>query len=120
MQKVSRNRVYRDRLWDNHGTVWRRVLGEWLDADAVEELLRGGTRAVVQTFEGPMCWLTPQQAREEWKRIRPYFQQPGADEGDSPVVEQAARDVTDADEFSYTGIAWRCGGDRLIGFHQSC
>ena len=65
-QKSSRNRVHGDRLWDDGGQVWQRSMGSWLSAAEVEELLASGVGVVVQSFEGPMRWLTPSEGRREW------------------------------------------------------
>jgi hypothetical protein len=52
-QKVSRNRVHEDRLWDDAGNVWHRVLGDWVDVDQAEKLITSGAvRVVVHSFQG--------------------------------------------------------------------
>ncbi|GAB3272326.1 hypothetical protein GCM10027586_21190 [Kineococcus gypseus] len=113
-QKVSHNRVHGERLWDEGGQVWQRSLGSWLSAAEVDELVRAGHPVVVQSFEGPMRWLTPQAAREEWARVRGHFQQPGASGGG------AGGAVPDARGRVYAGIAWHRQGQVLVGLQESC
>ncbi|WP_432510888.1 hypothetical protein [Kineococcus sp. SYSU DK001] len=110
-QKVSRNRVHGDRLWDEGGQVWRRSMGSWLSAAEVEELVEAGHRLVVLSFEGPMRWLAPQVARQEWARVRGHFEQPGAGGGGA---------VPDARGRVYAGIAWRREGQVLVGLQENC
>lgn len=110
-QKVSRNRVHGDRLWDEGGQVWQRSMGLWLSAAEVDELVEAGHAVVVQSFEGPMRWLTPPVARQEWARVREHFVQPGAG---------GVGAVPDARGCVYAGISWRREGQVLVGLQASC
>ncbi|GAA0314941.1 hypothetical protein GCM10009528_35790 [Kineococcus aurantiacus] len=110
-QRVSRNRVQGDRLWDEAGQVWQRSLGSWLSAAEVDELVKAGHAVVVQSFEGPMRWLTPPAAGREWARVREHFLQPGAGGGGA---------VPDARGRVYAGIAWRREGQVLVGLQEDC
>ena len=115
-QKVSRNRVHGDRLWDERGRVWQRSMGSWLNMAEVDELVRAGCAVVVRSFEGPMRWLTPPAAQEEWTRVRGHFLQPGAGGGGGG----GAGAVPDARGGVYPGIAWRREGQVLVGLQQDC
>lgn len=110
-QRVSRNRVHGDRLWDDGGRVWRRSPGSWLSAAEVDELVGAGHAVVVHGFEGPMRWLTPPATGQEWARTRERFLQPGG--GDGAAVPDARGHV-------YAGIAWRREGQVLVGLQEGC
>ena len=83
----------------------------WLSAAEVDELVRARHAVVVQSFEGPMRWLTPPAAQEEWTRARQHFLQPGAGGGGA---------MPDARGRVYPGIAWRREGQVLVGLQEDC
>jgi hypothetical protein len=94
-------------LIDDQGRVWTRA--SWATGRQVRQFLGRPQRVAVRDQDGVTRWLSQDDARALWRRIRRHF-----DEPDGPRAEP------DADGLIYQANVWRHDERRLLGFEVYC
>jgi hypothetical protein len=108
-----RNRVERGRLWDADGQEWLRAR-ESIGSDAeLERLVASADRAVVMRPTKPLRWISGDEVRAYWKRVRAHAPR---------LDEKRTLTPPDAEGLTYSALLWkRSGGpEELLGFNEHC
>lgn len=98
-KSANRNRVQRERLWDDQGRLWLlEPIGQ--SPEDVPRLINQSGRVVLHGDGRPLRWLAADEARDIWHRV---------------TQEQASPDAR-----PYDVEVWRSGNDLLLGFAVAC
>lgn len=96
------------RLIDDQGRVWTCSWASWATGQQVRQMLWRPQRVAVRDQDGVTRWLSQDDARALWSRIRQHFEVPGG-----PAEP-------DAEGLTYAAHVWRHEDRRLLGFEVFC
>lgn len=91
------------------GNVWTCRWAQWAAPQDIRRMLRAGRRVAVRRPGASITWLSPDEARELWPRIRKHVEVPGTVAG-----------RPDDAGLTYAAHVWRSGSDRLLCIEVFC
>ncbi len=94
---------------DDVGNVWTCKWAQWATPQDIHRILRRGRRVAVRHPGEGVSWLSPDDARDLWPRIRKHIGVPGTVAG-----------LPDEAGLTYAAHVWRSGPDRLLCVEVFC
>jgi hypothetical protein len=98
-----------DTIVDGAGNAWTCRWAQWATPQDIRRMLRRGQQVAVRRPGEGVTWLSPDDARELWPRIRKYVEVPGTVAG-----------LPDSAGFTYAAHVWRGGSDRMLLIEVLC
>ena len=98
-----------DAIVDDDGNVWTCRWVQWATLQDIRRMLRRGQQVAVRRPHESVTWLSPDDARELWPRIRKHVEVPGTVAGQP-----------DDAGLTYAAHVWCSGSDRLLCIEVLC